>query len=274
MVKSSWYWEFIKGVKPRQRCGFILMSANESKLRNKIPRFDITFGVLFIILSLIILLNSKLFAVSSVEIRGNSNVSSEDIILNAKLNSYRNIFQIKGDQIKTAILQDSRIASVKIKRQLPGKVIIDIQERSPVCLLSYLNNLLIIGNDGLVMGIQEEAEAVELPIVTGAKLKDVKYGEKILNSNFQNAIEVLRYSDDYLRQVISEINLTRLKLVLDLPKYSRQVEVELGTTEELGKKIANLRAILLSPDFNGKLERIDLRVTDLPTVITSNSLPK
>jgi len=250
------------------------MSANKSRSRNKVPRFDITFGVLFIILCFIIILNSKLFAVSNVEIRGNSSVSSEDIILNAKLNSYRNIFQIKGDQIKTALLQDSRIASVKIKRQLPGKVVINIQERVPICLLSYLNNLLIIGDDGLVMGIKEEAEMVELPIVTGAKLKDVKYGEKIVASDFQNALEVLRYSDDYLRQTIGEIDLVGLKLLLDLPKYKRQVAVELGTIEELEKKIANLRAILLSSDFNGKLERIDLRVTDLPTVITSKSLRK
>ncbi len=250
------------------------MSANKTQLRNRIPRFDITFGILFILVSLIILLNSNFFAVRDVEIEGNSSVSSEDIILNAGLNSDRNIFQINEDQIKNVVLKDPRIVSVKIKRQLPGKVMLHVQERLPVCLLSYLNNLLIIGNDGLVMGIQEEAEAVELPVVIGAKLKDVKYGEKILASDFQNALEVLRYSDDYLRQVICEIDLAKLKLQLDLPKYSRQVEVELGTTEELEKKIANLRAILLSPDFNGKLERIDLRVTDLPTVITSKSLAK
>jgi cell division protein FtsQ len=247
------------------------MSVNKGK---EIPRFDITFGVLFILLSLIIILNSQYFAVSNVEIKGNSSVSSEDIILNAGLNSYRNIFQINSNQIKTAILQDSRIVSVKIGRQLPGKLIIHIQERLPVCLLSYLNNLLIIGGDGVVMGVQEEAEAVELPIVIGAKLKDVKYGEKIIAPDFQKALEVLRYSDDYLRQVICEIDLNNLKLQLDLPKYSRRVEVELGAAEELEKKIANLRAILLSPDFDGKLERIDLRVTDLPTVITSKSLLK
>lgn len=250
------------------------MSANETKSRNEIPRFDIIFGILFILLSLIILLNSKLFAVDSVEISGNSSVSSEDIILKARLNSYRNIFQIDGEQIKNAILRDPRIASVKIKRQLPGKLIIHVQERLPICLLSYLNNLLIIGNDGMVMGIQEEAEAIELPIVTGAKLKNVKYGEKITASDFQSALKVLNYSDDYLRQVISEINLTMLKLQLDLPGYERQVEVELGTVEELEKKIANLRAILLSPDLNGKLERIDLRLADLPTVITSKTLSK
>lgn len=250
------------------------MSANEIKSQNKNLRFDIIFGILFILLSLIILINSKLFAVDSVEINGNSSVSSEDIILNARLNSYRNIFQIDGDQIKNAILRDPRIASVKIQRQLPGKLIIHVQERLPVCLLSYLDNLLIIGNDGMVMGIQEEAEAIELPIVTGAKLKNVKYGEKITASDLQNALKVLKYSDDYLRQVISEINLTRLQLQLDLPGYKRPVEVELGTIEELEKKIANLRAILLSPDINGKLERIDLRLADLPTVITSKTLSK
>ncbi len=247
---------------------------NKLQQRNTTPQFEIIFGALFVLLIGIILLNSKLFAVTDVEIRGNQAVSSEDIILNAGLSSYRNIFQVDSNKIKIAILQDHRIASVKIKRQLPGKVIIDVQERFPICLLAYLNNLLIIGDDGLVMGIQEEAEPVELPIVSGAKLKDIKYGEKVLASDFQIALQVLRYSDDYLHQVISEIDLGRLRLYLELPKYSHRVEVELGTAEKLEEKISNLRAILLSPDLNGKLEQIDLRVPDLPTVITSKSLKK
>lgn len=242
--------------------------------RNTNPQFEIIFGALFVFLISIILLNSKLFAVTKVEIRGNQEVSSEDIILNAGLSSYRNIFQVDSHKIRTAILQDLRIASVKIERQLPGKVIINVQERLPICLLVYLNNLLVIGDDGLVMGVKEEAEPVELPVVSGAKLKSIKYGEKVLSPDFQTALQVLRYSDDYLHQVISEIDLARFQLSLDLPKYRHRVEVELGTAEKLEEKITNLRAILLSPDLNGKLERVDLRVPDLPTVITSKSLKK
>lgn len=247
---------------------------NNLQHRNTTPRFEIIFGALFVLLMFIILLNSKFFAVSKVEIEGNQEVSSEDIIHNAGLSSYRNIFQLDSNKIRTAILQDLRIVSVKIKRQLPNKVIINVRERFPICLLSYLNNLLIIGNDGLVMGIQEETEPVELPVVSGAKLKGIKYGDKVLASEFQTALEVLRYSDDYLHQVISEIDLVRLRLYLDLPKYHHTIQVELGTSEKLEEKITNLRAILLSPDLNGKLEQIDLRVPDLPTVITSKSLKK
>ena len=257
--------------------GFILMGTKtKSNIRseNTIPRFEIVFGVLFIVLSFIIILNSKFFAVSEIEIRGNSSVSSEDIILNAGISSCRNIFQIDVGQIEASLLKDLRIASVRTKRKLPDKIIIHIQERVPVCLLSYLNNLLIIGNDSMVMGIQEEAETVELPVVFGAELKVVKYGEKIESADFQNVLKILSYSDDYLRQVISEIDLSKLRMILDLPKYNHQVRVELGNTAELDKKLANLRAILLSPDLNGGLERIDLRVTDLPTVITSKSLQK
>lgn len=247
---------------------------NENQQRNRAPQFEYIFGVLLVFLICLILLNSKLFAVKSVEIKGNQEVPSEDIILNAGLNEDRNIFQIDNDELKTLILQDLRIASVKINKQLPGKIIINIQERVPVCLLSYLNNLLIVGDDGLVMGIQEEDEAVELPVVTGGRLKGVKYGEKIMDPAFQTALDILKYSDDYLHQVIGEIDLNSFRLYLNLPGYHHSVKVELGNDERLVEKITNLRSILLSDDLMGKLEQIDLRVADLPTVITSKSLKK
>lgn len=242
--------------------------------RKGTPQFELIFGVLLVFLLCLILLNSKLFAVRNVEVKGNSKVSSEDIILNAGLNSYHNIFKIDNDELSNLILQDFRIASVKIKRQLPDKIVISVQERTPICLLSYLHNLLIIGEDGLVMSAQEEAEVVELPVVTGVKLNNIKYGEKVKSSDFQIALEILKHSDDYLHQVISEIDLGRFQLKLDLPGYRHSIKVELGTAENLENKVTNLRSILLSAELKGKLEQIDLRVSDLPTVITSKSLKK
>lgn len=246
----------------------------KNKKRTNGPQFEFIFGVLLVFLICLILLNSKLFAVKSVEIKGNQNVPSEDIILNAGLNADCNIFRIDSKELRTLILQDLRIASVKINRHLPGKVVISIQERFPVCLLSYLNNLIIIGDDGFVMGIQEEAEAIELPIVTGGRFKAVKYGEKIMDSDFRAVLDILKYSDDYLQQVISEIDIDKFRLYLSLPGYHHSVKVELGNEERLEEKITNLRSILLSNELIGKLEQIDLRVADLPTVITSKSLKK
>lgn len=251
-----------------------MKNQGQVRQRNGTPQFELIFGVLLVFLICLILLNSKLFAVRNVEVEGNSKVSSEDIILNAGLNSYHNIFQIDSDKLKNLILQDLRIASVKINKQLPDKLLIFVRERTSVCLLSYLQNLLVIGEDGLVMSAQEEAEVVELPVVTGIKLDNVKYGEKVESSDFQTALEILKYSDDYLRQVINEIDLGRFQLKLDLPGYRHSIKVELGSAENLEEKITNLRSILLSTDLKGKLEQIDLRVSDLPTVITSKSLKK
>lgn len=248
--------------------------SNPDKTSNNLPRFDIIFGAVLVILTSLILLNSRFFVVNKVEIQGNQAVPQEDIILKARLNSDRNIFQIDSAQIRNSILHDLRIASVKIKRQLPGKLIIIVRERTPICLLSYLNNLLIIGDDGLVMGIHDETEPVELPVVTGVRLGNVKYGEKVESAEFQAALEILRYADDYLHQIISEIDLERFRLYLDLSDYRHSVKVELGAAERLEEKITNLRAILLSPELNGVLEQIDLRVPDLPTVTTSRSLKK
>ena len=232
----------------------------------KTPHFEGLFGVLFLILAGLIFMNSGIFAVKEVTVLGNQEIPTEDILLTARLNHYKNIFQVDVHKIQQEILQNPKISSVEVSRVFPQKILITIKERQPLCLLLYLDNLLIIGEDSVVMAIKDESDPISLPIITGVKNQRIKVGEKVQTTQFKTALEILKYADDNLRQIISEINLTNFQLYLDLPNSNNTLKVELGSDSEVEKKINNLRAILsqTSPD---ELAKVDLRVPDLPTVI-------
>jgi cell division protein FtsQ len=211
-------------------------------------------------------MNSDIFTVKEVSVQGNQTIPTEDILLTARLSHYKNIFQVDVVKIQQDILKNPKISAVEVTRIFPYKISIIIKERQPLCLLLYLDNLLVIGDDSVVMAIKDESDPINLPIVTGVKYRKMKVGEKVQNSQFIVALEILKYADANLRQIISEINLTNFQLYLDLPNSHNTLKVELGTDSEIEKKIYNLRAILsqTSPD---ELAKVDLRAPDLPTEI-------
>jgi cell division protein FtsQ len=237
----------------------------------KAPHIEGLFVVLFLILAGLIFMNSGIFAVKEVLVRGNQEIPTEDILLTASLNHYKNIFQVDVTKIQQEILQNPKISSVEVTRVFPQKILITIKERQPLCLLMYLDNLLVIGEDSVVMAVRDESDPISLPIVTGVKYQRIKVGEKVQTPQFQTALEILKYADENLRQIISEINLTNFQLYLDLPNSRNTLKVELGNDSEIEKKINNLRAILsqTTPD---ELTKVDLRVPDLPTVIKQTKM--
>jgi cell division protein FtsQ len=239
---------------------------NDVPNQNKAPRFESLFVVLFLILAILIFINSGIFAVKEVSVRGNQGIPTEDILLTARLDHYKNIFQVDVTKIQQEILRDPKIESAEVTRVFPQKILITIKERQPLCLLLYLDNWLVVGDDSVVMGIKDENDPISLPIVTGIKYKKIKVGEKVESQQFNVVLEILKYADENLRQILSEINLTNFQLYLDLPNSHNTLKVELGTDSELEKKMYNLRAILsqTSPD---ELTKVDLRAPDLPTVI-------
>lgn len=232
----------------------------------KTPNFSGLFGVLFLILAGLIFINSGIFAIRNVTVKGNQLVPVEDILFAAHLNRYKNIFQVDTAKIQQEIVRNPQIASVKISRIFPNKIELLIKERRPVCLLLYLGNLLIIGEDSVLMGVKDENDPIDLPIVTGVQLKKAKIGGKVTGERFKTALKILKLADDDIGPMISEINPVNLQLYLDPPNSAHTVKVDLGADLALEKKIYNLRAILshTSPD---ELEKIDLRVADLPTII-------
>jgi cell division protein FtsQ len=235
------------------------------------PNFEGLFFILFICLIGLIFLNSEFFEVKTVLIQGNQTLSTEDILCNTNLNLSQNIFQINYHQLQKTILRNPKILSAQVYYQLPNQVMIRVQERHQLCLLLYLGNLLIIGEDAVVMGIKAENEPIKLPVVTGIGLNRLQIGGTIKDPQFKIALEILRLADENLRVILGEIDIRNYLLYIDLPNAHHTLKVELGNADQLDEKISkNLRSIL-SHTVPDELSKIDLRVVSFPTAIKNTA---
>lgn len=197
--------------------------------------------------------------------KGNQDLSREDILFLTKLNKGKSIFQVNAKKVRQDLLRNPQIASATVGIQLPNRVLIEITERHPACLLLYQDNLLVVGEDGIVIRVKEENEPIQLPVITGIQLNSIQCGAGITCPEFKTAMEILQFAGDDLRRTLSEIDLANYRLYIDLPNSHRTLRVELGDGEQIEEKIAlNLRSILssASPD---SLSQIDLRVPSAPT---------
>ena len=239
----------------------------EFETQQALLKFKRLFGILLVVLVGLVFINSRFFAIKTVQIEGNHLVTKEDMLMMAAVNLHQNIFQVDRDKLRQAILADPRIAAVTVGWRLPGTLIIKVRERKPACLLLYSNNRLVIADDGMVLGMVSDRDSAKLPLVVGIRFKKVKVGERLRSRELEAALSVIAAADPSLERLLDQIDLRTYQLRLVLPNSQHQINVELGDASDLETKLANLRAVLAHSPLQG-LDQIDLRVIDLPTVIT------
>jgi hypothetical protein len=263
--------DYTGGVKNRAGwCGFNLMKSTDELVNHqnyRKPNFGRLYGFLFLVLLGLIIFNSRFFGVKTVLVKGNQTLSAADILRNTNLSVHKNIFQINCGKLQKIIMHNPRIAEAKVYYALPDKIVIEVRERPPLCLLLYSDNYVIVGEDGVAMGIKAENEPIKLPIVTGIIIPKISIGETVKSSQFDAAMEILRLADEDLRVMLSEIDLKNYVLYIDLPNSHHTLKVELGNGDQLAEKISKELRSILSHTAPDELIKIDLRVPSFPTVI-------
>jgi hypothetical protein len=242
-----------------------------TNLNYRKPNFGRLYGTLFLVLLGLIIFNSRLFGVKAVLVKGNQTLSAADILRNTNLSLYSNIFQINCRKLQRIILRNPRIAAAKVYYVLPDKIVIEVQERHPLCLLLFADNYVMVGEDGVAMGIKAENEPIKLPIVTGMVIRKISIGETVKNPQFNIAMEILHLADENLRVMLGEIDLRNYVLYIDLPNAHHTLKVELGNGEQLAEKISKELRSILSHTTPDELIKIDLRVPSFPTVIRNTA---
>ena len=88
-----------------------------------------------------------MFNINEIRILGNEKFSKEEYLNLSELKTGGNIFNFRKSEIISNIKTNGYVESVKIKRKLPTKIEITIEERTPTYLISleeeqfaYINN--------------------------------------------------------------------------------------------------------------------------------------
>ncbi len=106
------------------------------------------------------------FAIQEVVIDGTRRLEEIDVRRAANLQIGSNIFEVSTEEARDRLLQHPWVKEATVVRRLPGRVRVELVERTPVALVA-LDQLYLVSEEGVVfkrLGVDDPAD---LPVITG-----------------------------------------------------------------------------------------------------------
>ena len=140
-------------------------SKKNKKKKKKSKKTLKIFGFILLIAVIVIFaFTTPIFNITKIETTGNGQISSDTIISLSELKKGQNIFKF-NNSIVQKIKENQYIEDVKIKRHLPGTIIISISERTVKYQIKLINSYAYIDKNGYILEISSVKQ--EVPIIVG-----------------------------------------------------------------------------------------------------------
>lgn len=121
---------------------------------------------------------SPLFTVDSIEVRGNSHYTAEEIINMAHAVPGKNIiYNANKEEITSYLEQNPYIKSAKVSRRLPSTLVIKVKERQERFAFKYDDDYLIMDEDGVLL--KKTRNQPRQTMVEGNVVNRIKLGEPL-----------------------------------------------------------------------------------------------
>ncbi len=179
--------------------------------------------------------------VREIRVRGNVHVGTAEILSRLRLRPPVNILQLDLEELAGRITTHPWVLSASIQRQPPVSLIITVEERRPVALLS-LGKTFLLSADAVILEEKRARPGQALPLLRAAWKTEARAGEHLDDRRLLGGLELL-------------------ELLREAPLL-RQTPVEEVTAEADGNYVLRLaggRAILrIGPDPLAQLHRLSL----------------
>ena len=227
------------------------ISKNQRKIAKKKKRvkriIKWTSLALIIIAGAIFAFASPLFNITQIEVINTNLLSKDKVISLSGIKKDQNIFRfLKSDVIKK-IKEDPYVQDVKINRQLPNKVQIDIEERQRNFSLEFLNGYAYINNQGYILEISQDK--LNLPVIKGASTEEnnITPGKRLEQKDLEKlevAIKIMTIAkENELDETVTSIDISNKNEYI-LYLESEKKTVYLGNQENLTTKMLYTKKII------------------------------
>lgn len=216
---------------------------------------------LLIVLTIYLIFFSKLFQLKKIEVRGSSHTELVENMAHEKGREHfysDNLFLYDSDNLAKAIKGDSRVKDIKIKRILPGKLIIEIEESTAAIVWNTAGERYLIDNRGVVIGKAKDEKLTE---VYDAANISIESGGRVASPTFINFINNINANFTGITGVqISRINI--FDILTDVHILTADGwTVYLDATKSSEAQLRNLTKVLEEAKKQSKrLEYIDMRL--------------
>lgn len=209
----------------------------------------ITAVVIFVVLWALIF-KLPFFNVSKIEINGMDNLTEEQVLSMLTVSEGDNIFSFSTSKCEKQLSKSHYVKDVEVSRKLPDTVIVNLDEYKLRGYVPYMGSYLYINEDGLILDIQKDITK-QLPVVEGLKFDSFTVGEVLQVENpgaFTTMVELSRLFEKY--KLLTDIIRVDVNNVDDVHLHVNKVDVELGSMDDVNRKLLMLIEVLKQLDTN------------------------
>lgn len=216
--------------------------------KKKVKRIIKSLSLIFIIIGGVVFsLVSPIFNINEIQIINNVKITTETIISLSRLEEGQNLFRFSSNQIEKDIKTNPYVESVNIKRKIPNKVQIIIEERQRDYNIEFLNGYAYINNQGYILEISEQK--LELPVIQGIETQQEQIVEgNRLNTDdlekLETVIKIMNICKTYeIDKKVSTINITdKSNYVIYMEEEKKSIY--LGDKNNLNNKMLYVPTVL------------------------------
>lgn len=134
-------------------------------------------------------LESSYFSVREIQVRGGDKVSGNEIVNIAGLRQGMSIWKTDLARIEEKIAHHPWVRRVVVRREFPGRIIIDVEERTPKAIIA-IRKLYYVDADGVVFKEVDTGENVKFPMLTGLRAEDIMAANPAVRRRIRDAIRL------------------------------------------------------------------------------------
>jgi cell division protein FtsQ len=198
-------------------------------------------------------LTTPRFALKAVELVGAKRLTSARVEQLGGLERGKNLFALDAEGAERKILEDPWIGSVRITRELPSTLKVEISERDAVAVAAIGDRLYLVTSEGEPFKLLDAEDPTDLPVVTGIGPDELARDRARALDRLKTALSLIKQYEKQPSSRVSPIEEVHLApsgdLVLTVGKDG--ISLELGK-EPFARKLAMAEEVLSSLRKKGK----------------------
>ena len=190
---------------------------------------------------------SPIFNITDIQVIGNNKINSDTIISLSQLQIGQNIFRFNKNKVVNEIKTNAYVENTKIKRKIPNKIEIIIEEREQNYNVEFLNGYAYINNQGYILEIAEQK--LDLPVIMEITTpqEQVVAGNRLNDEDLEKletVIQIMNICKSYeLDKKVSSIDITNKNDYIMYMEEEKKT-IHLGNDSNLTNKMLYVPAIL------------------------------
>jgi len=210
------------------------------------------------------LFHSNLFRIKDVIIQGNNFLDENTIFHVSGVRLDSNIFLLDKEKLISNLANEPWIMDVEVKKIFPDKITINIREREAAAVVNIGKRCCKCSKDGVILCFlnQNGKKDEKLPLINGYKNDHYAIGERIIEPNFRDALEIIYCIEVILPKMFCEVRIMDSGIFLVCNK-NESIKIRVNKAEEIINGENLIREALEKISYEQlEIDYLDLRFQD------------